>query len=364
MRGLFSTLGYAPSPAEAARFVKELFPNEVSVGAVGGPVPFAEPFTLEPVEGAAVTSDIPAALDERAPYTSSQFPAVDPPEGPPATTEPEAPVAAVTVPPPKVKAKVKDTAEAPVGDASDEWVAPPGAMPDAPRLTRRGGGAKREGEESSELSLAASKRIREFVEVSPGSATHDEGPEDDGYVFAEPAPQQPHTSLDWHTPPEPPREKPKPKTVGLTVWVLAAAICAAVAAFFYVAVGHKLGGHRSPIGTEAVGEPPDPSTLKPTPLEGSLRPPEPEKPPAPPPADPKAPPTLVISADRPAQIFIDGQEMKFTTPATLRKLSPGAHTITLESDGMMREKRVVLKAGETEKVHVTFAGKKPKGEKR
>ncbi|MBI5547082.1 MAG: protein kinase, partial [Deltaproteobacteria bacterium] len=48
LRGLFSVLGYAPSAAEAARFVRDLFPNEVAIGGVGGALPFAEAFALSP----------------------------------------------------------------------------------------------------------------------------------------------------------------------------------------------------------------------------------------------------------------------------------------------------------------------------
>jgi serine/threonine-protein kinase len=353
VRSLFSVLGYAPSATEAARFVKEIFPNEVSMA--GGPVPFSEPFALQPLEGASNTCELPALPDERSPFTS---PSIDVPKGAPFSTEPESRVPSTGGAPITREAPVEET----TGEkAVDDWVAPPGQMSKAPRLTGRGRRGEAPGEGDG-VSPAAARRIREVEDARPESPadTLNEGAplEGDG-AGEEPEEEGPGTLHDWHEPPRPPPEKPKAPRVGLPAWILAFVVCAAVAVFFYVAVGHKLargGAH----DIDVVGER-DPNALNPTPLPRPDAVPQvPDKPPEKPP-EPKGPPVLTITSDREALVFIDGQEIKRSTPLTLRTLGPGAHTISLESGGQMREKHVVLKQGEEEKVFIGFAAKKGGG---
>ncbi|WP_193429635.1 serine/threonine protein kinase [Corallococcus soli] len=72
LRNFLSTGGGLPGSEDVARFVSELFPNEVSIAAPG-PVPFAEPFQLEPVSGAEMedlhAEEHEASIVQRAPYT-------------------------------------------------------------------------------------------------------------------------------------------------------------------------------------------------------------------------------------------------------------------------------------------------------
>ncbi|MCY1041771.1 protein kinase [Corallococcus sp. bb12-1] len=72
LRNFLSTGGGLPGAEDVARFVSELFPNEVSI-AVPGPVPFAEPFELEPISGAEMedlhAEEHEASIVQRMPYT-------------------------------------------------------------------------------------------------------------------------------------------------------------------------------------------------------------------------------------------------------------------------------------------------------
>ncbi|NBD11242.1 protein kinase [Corallococcus sp. c25j21] len=72
LRNFLSAGGGMPGAEEVARFVSELFPNEVSLAAPG-PVPFAEPFELEPISGAEMedlhAEEYEASIVQRAPYS-------------------------------------------------------------------------------------------------------------------------------------------------------------------------------------------------------------------------------------------------------------------------------------------------------
>ncbi|WP_257449442.1 serine/threonine protein kinase [Archangium lipolyticum] len=189
LRNFLSTNGGVPGPEELRRFVSELFPNEVSVGALG-PVPFSERFTLTPISGVSLAQVNADALEKSVVVRPSFSPAlseVDTMEAPPAFEEyqPEPTVAPgpvmargvldsthifglskegaaeVTHFPPKsetdrgapvtelevtrvpvkepeaTRVGPKEGSEAvrhgPPGDDEQTWVAPPGAAPPKPR---------------------------------------------------------------------------------------------------------------------------------------------------------------------------------------------------------------------------------------
>jgi serine/threonine-protein kinase len=89
LRNFLSTNGGLPGIEDSRRFVAELFPNEVSLGALG-PVPFSENFTLTPVSGVSMAQVSADALDKSVVVRPSFSPALneaDTMEAPPAFDE-------------------------------------------------------------------------------------------------------------------------------------------------------------------------------------------------------------------------------------------------------------------------------------
>ncbi|QRO02240.1 protein kinase [Archangium violaceum] len=86
LRNHLATNGGVPGPEELRRFVSELLPNEVSVGALG-PVPFSERFTLTPISGVSLAQVNADALEKSVMVRPSFSPALsdaDTMEAPPA----------------------------------------------------------------------------------------------------------------------------------------------------------------------------------------------------------------------------------------------------------------------------------------
>lgn len=104
LRNFLSAGGGLPGAEDVARFVSELFPNEVSLAAPG-PVPFAEPFELEPISGAEMedlhAEEHEASIVQRAPYsrapTSRRRPRIR--RTPPLASSPSAPRTTRPTPP-------------------------------------------------------------------------------------------------------------------------------------------------------------------------------------------------------------------------------------------------------------------------
>jgi serine/threonine-protein kinase len=155
LRNFLSTNGGLPGAEDSRRFVDELFPNEVSLGALG-PVPFSENFNLTPVSGISLAQVSADALDKSVVVRPSFSPALneaDTMEAPPAFDEyrPEPTVLPSVVPGPALDRRILDSthilkpgaevrAEPPPED-EQTWVAPPGAAPKARRAAVVMGGA-------------------------------------------------------------------------------------------------------------------------------------------------------------------------------------------------------------------------------
>jgi serine/threonine-protein kinase len=89
LRNFLATNGGLPGFEESRRFVSELFPNEVSFGALG-PVPFSERFTLTPISGVSVAQVRADVLENSVVVRPSFSPALseaDTMEAPPAFEE-------------------------------------------------------------------------------------------------------------------------------------------------------------------------------------------------------------------------------------------------------------------------------------
>lgn len=68
LRDFMSSQGGVAGPEDLKRFVAELFPNEVQVNQLG-PVPFAEPFTLEDIAGVGTLEEGPGEAPERVSFS-------------------------------------------------------------------------------------------------------------------------------------------------------------------------------------------------------------------------------------------------------------------------------------------------------
>ncbi|RKH84723.1 serine/threonine protein kinase [Corallococcus sp. AB045] len=153
LRNFLSAGGGLPGAEEVSRFVSELFPNEVSLAAPG-PVPFVEPFQLEPVSGAEMddlhAEEHESSIVQRAPYSrapSEQEASAETQEAAPGFEEfrPEDYASGAPdddEPWPASEARSTDPSHA--GPLEQGWDAPPGVLaqksrrPDSPASARAG----------------------------------------------------------------------------------------------------------------------------------------------------------------------------------------------------------------------------------
>ncbi len=159
LRNHLSASGGMPTAEDVRRFVSELFPNEMSVVS-GGPPPFKEPFSLEPISGAEMddlrAEELERSVVQRAPYSRAlteedeasaktqeasepMFEDYRPEDYAPdvddAATRVRSPAraAAAMLPEPE------DTGTNTAGPLEQGWEAPPGAAPPKPRRQQGGG---------------------------------------------------------------------------------------------------------------------------------------------------------------------------------------------------------------------------------
>ena len=155
LRNFLSAGGGLPGAEEVARFVSELFPNEVSIAAPG-PVPFAEPFQLEAVSGAEMedlhAEEYEASIVQRAPYSrapTEKEASAETQEAAPGFEEfrPEDYASDDDAPlddEPEPAGEVRSTELSPAGPLEQGWDAPPGVLaqksrrPDSPASARAG----------------------------------------------------------------------------------------------------------------------------------------------------------------------------------------------------------------------------------
>ncbi|HCF57239.1 MAG TPA: hypothetical protein DFS52_04475 [Myxococcales bacterium] len=326
LRGLFSVLGYAPGANELARFVRDIFPNEVTVGPVGGELPMVEPFALDQVFGELPSAPQEVAFDfqDRISYTMAAPGEAEPT----AETVPQAP-------------EVAASSEA---EEFEEWEAPPGVMSEAPRLARN---LHRSGpqEEARVASVnhgptePAPTPRRARAKIADRADTPLETPAGDTLDSGLAAPKQASTSHDWHVPPptfEPPPERPR---VGAGVWLVAMLGFALLSGLVYFSLGKKLGAKTALLANVASAHLAPPVAFTP----GETEPLAPAK------AEPPAEATLTLEANVPAAVFIDGKDIGKVTPLVDYSLPPGRHTVLLVYKRLMKELTVELEPGAHEK---------------
>lgn len=329
LRSVLAALNAAPGPADLARFVRELFPVEVSVGSgAGGPVPIEGPFALEPVRGGARSS-----LSRAAPPRPRSVPIGDADD---ARTLPDLPAPGPADPSESVPLVP------PAASAADDlsWDAPPGEADPAPRLRplpKRGrGGAANEPKTMVQFpsSSASSSAGRGPSRPRPAAGREP--------VFA-PAPGEVvrNTEDDWHAPLEDPAAAPARKSrarrrIGILVW-LALCVGGALAA---PAIGRRLGWlHEAPAEEEPAARPPG---------QPARKEPKPRAEAAPQEAGRPSAGSLSLQTDVPAQVFVDGVDTKRRSPLIRYPLAPGEHTVLLIPAGNAesREFRVRIASGE------------------
>lgn len=64
---------------------------------------------------------------------------------------------------------------------------------------------------------------------------------------------------------------------------------------------------------------------------------------------------LTVESDEAADVLIDAQSTGRSVPLVRFPVAPGAHTVTLVAGNVVRERQVVLKAGEEERLRFSFA---------
>lgn len=167
LRNQLAATGGMPSAEDVRRFVRELFPNEMSLVSAGPPA-FKEPFTLEPISGAEMddlrAEELEKSVVQRVPFSraltedesnaetqQASEPAFE--DYRPELYEPDiADMATRVKPPSRASASEatsapppgeEDTAPAPAGPLEQGWEAPPGAAPPKPRRQQgpAGGGS-------------------------------------------------------------------------------------------------------------------------------------------------------------------------------------------------------------------------------
>ncbi|NVJ08123.1 serine/threonine protein kinase [Myxococcus sp. AM001] len=193
LRNQLAASGGMPSADDVRRFVRELFPNEMS-HVSAGPPPFKEPFTLEPIFGAEMddlrAEELEKSVVQRAPYsralTEDEASAETQQASEPAFEEyrPElyerdvADVATRVRAPSRAPAADStsalgedDTGPAPAGPLEQGWDAPPGAAPPKPRRQQSpvGGG-------SGHTRIGRNPRLKVVEDFSaPETSADDEG---------------------------------------------------------------------------------------------------------------------------------------------------------------------------------------------
>ncbi|GHG96137.1 serine/threonine-protein kinase [Comamonas sp. JC664] len=188
LRNHLSANGGMPTPDDVRRFVSELFPNEMSIVS-GGPPPFKEPFSLEPISGAEMddlrAEELEKSVVQRAPYSRAltedeasaetqeasepMFEAYRPQD-----YEPDVASLATRVKAPEKSGapapmEAEETGPSPAGPLEQGWDAPPGAAPPKPRRQQgaQGGG-------SGHTRIGRNPRLKMVEDFSAPEPTEDD----------------------------------------------------------------------------------------------------------------------------------------------------------------------------------------------
>lgn len=336
LAGFLSATGAPPGPGEIARFVKELFPNEVNLAGSTADLPLTRTFTLEPVGAGASLPGLPIEVAERASYTTSSLEAVVlPADAPPS------------------RAEEKTTSDPLPPRAISEWDAPPGALD--PAVARRFSDPARlpievqdtgplprlppqrppprladpETQTDIPTNPVAPKELLGGAELSPTVEARRPRPAAIRPPRRDtpPPPVRPERP-DWHVKYQPPPPAPPVKTPS-GAWVAAVAMALVAAGLTFLAVSHRTRG----------GPPSLPRHDEPAPRAAAPTPAVHHDPPArrPVPAAPlpvRAPSyCLTLSANVPnAVVDIDGTSTH-RLPLEALPVPPGDHLLVVSAPG-------------------------------
>jgi hypothetical protein len=343
-----AALGAAPGPADLARFVRELFPAGVAVGAgSGGGLPLEGPFAIEPVSAGRGTGPRPSP-----PMPRRAAPIAQESE---AKTTPNLPVAPA----------LNEAMGSREKSAADElvWVAPPGEADPSPRLrvlARRGRpGAL--GESAKTLVAFPGAATAKLPRAPDPSRRRPEAHRPAVFAPAAGGDGPRKTEVDWHAPNgEPPataaaEARPR-RRVGALLWL---AICIA-GALEAPAIGRRLGWIDEGSAGLPTGHPPPPPSAvgpeRPSPRREVAGREEARRPP---------PGWLSLQTDVPAALFVDGLDIGRSSPIARYPLAPGEHTVLLvdAASGSYRELKVRISSGEelerVERIEPKKDGRRP-----
>ncbi|MBI3182923.1 MAG: protein kinase [Myxococcales bacterium] len=389
-RDFLSSSGGMPARDDLRRFVAELFPSEVSIEPTG-PVPFAEPFRLDEVDGADLqpVSEKSMVLPARPSFSGGEAGAdstAETAEGAPGHEEYRAPGG-------DRPAEMEPTDPGRAGPLEHGWEAPPGA---APAKRKAASGAHQAGA-AARPAMRRLRVIEDFAGAKAGVDLEAEAPAEkqqeqawpsatpnsSGFA-AVPAPDTSQASSDPRfqvTDPDGTRRRmiteernlfrSAVKRRRMLFFALAIAMVG-VAILTVVLVELSRRGKRKDPGVASVeraiskylqSEPPP---LPPRPPPRPIAPPPAVEAPAEPAAEPQAPPRkgagfLTIRSDVPAAVYVDGQLVRKQTPLSSYPLAPGRRKIALVEGktGERREFTVNIVKGKTLKIEEQFGSRRP-----
>lgn len=389
--------GAAPGRMEIAKFVNEVFPNEVQVAGSAAELPLKGEFTLEPVEGGLSLPGLKIDVAERVSYSASSIDAAELPELPgdrasDKTMHDESSV---------------ETTEPPKPKAVSAWDAPPGVLDPAvqrkvlssPRmaslvvdetqpLPRETESARRRRPvenftaDSSRTDVTTNPQPPASLLAQPSATATIPGPPPPSAAEekAKPRVARPRKELpeeperapnkpDWHAKPKPPRPQPKPQTP-VKAWALAVLMALGAAVLTALAVNHK--DHAR--GARELAQPVHRVAPRPEPAPEPVVQHEPKPAPKPDPA-PVAPPVrhpapqvvkpatycLSLETDlRPAFLSVDGAPF-VPLPVKELNVTAGKHNLLIKAAGRSRREQVderVTRAPCVEQVILFRGGKR------
>lgn len=327
IRELFAALGVAPSAPALGKWVRELFPTEVSIAGDASNLAFTSAFTLSTIAGAAEvgTEPVEPSAPRRA-FSGSIAGAADDAD---AITAP----AAEPVPDAFLAGAMPEPGAPPLA-AAESWYAPPGRM-DPVRARAR---------------PEARAPMRADTPVDPPRADAAEPVRSDMAPAVPAADDAGKTREDWRVPPAPVARPRRLRSV--KAWAVAGGGALLLALFFGYAARQFL----RRLGHE-VALPPNLAKALDTGValpELAARPflePRPR-----PPAARDRPGVLRIVSDQPAWVLVNDTNLQRKTPIAAYSMDPGRHVVRFvhAQTGARIDKEVVVREGATTTVSATF----------
>jgi serine/threonine protein kinase len=324
-----------PGPTEIARFVRELFPNEVNLAGSTSDLPRTGTFTLDAVTAGGSLPGMRIEVAERPSYTSSTLEAVEMPaqrlddkttsdpmparavsawDAPPGVLDPA--VARHLSEPARQPIEVQDTGPLPRVDAD---------RPQRPKVVLVGTDTRTDvttNPAAAQEILSGTVDGSPTVEARKPRVAPSRPPRRDGPLPAPGRPERP----DWHVKYQAPRPAPPVKTP-TSSWLIAVVMALVAAGLTFIAVSHRTHG---PVSWDSPPHgPPPPRSTPPPPIAHHEPQAHRDTPPPPRPATY----CLTLATDVPgAFVTIDGQAPR-SLPLSGLPVGPGDHQVVVTATG-------------------------------